>query len=426
MNMNMNGISSAFQDMWYTVINFLPNLIGAILLLLVAWVVAVIVRAIFQKGLIKVGADRAMVKGHMAKTKEDADSKLKSIGKVFFYLVFLLFLPAVFEQLNMQAVARPVSNMMDRFLAFLPNLISAAVILILGFFVAKFVKNLAAAFLSTINIDGWFNKLTNKTGSPEKMDANDKDKLANVLANVAFVLILIPIVTIALEALQIDSISQPITSMLNQVLNMVPNIFVAIILITVGVVIAKFIGDLLTSLLKGTGIDNISKYLNSSQSSKAPSFDVANIIGTVVKVLIIIFFTVEALNVLQLDVLNNIGSAVIAYLPFALSALIILGLGIAGATMLSNYILKSSGNRLIAGVVKYAIIILAVFMTLDQLNFASSIVNLAFLFIIAGIAVAFAISAGIGGRDVMKRQLEKLEAKAEKEEKKPSPPTDGI
>lgn len=424
--MNVNDITMAFRDMWYTVINFLPNLLGAILLLLVAWVIAVIVRAIFQKGLKKVGADRAMVKGHMAKTQEDADSKLKSIGKVFFYLVFLLFLPSVFEQLNMQAVARPVSNMMDKFLAFLPNLLSAAVILILGYFVAKFVKNLAAAFLSTLNIDRWFNKLTNKTGTPQKMDASDKNTLANVLANVAFVLVLIPIVTIALETLQIESISQPITSMLNQVLNMIPNIFVAIILITVGVMLAKFIGDLLTSLLKGTGIDNFSKYLNTDQRSKMPKVDLANIIGTTVKVLIIIFFTVEALNVLQLDVLNNIGSAVIGYLPLVLSALIILGLGIAGANLLANYIYKSSGNRLTAGIVKYAIIILAVFMTLDQLNFASSIVNLAFLFIIAGLAVAFAISAGIGGRDVMKRQLEKLEAKAEKEEKKPNPPNDSV
>lgn len=416
----MNDFTGALQDMWYTVINFLPNLLGAILLLLVAWVVAVIVRAIFQKGLKKIGADRAMVKGHMAKTTEDADSKLKSIGKILYYLVFLLFLPSVFEQLNMQAVARPVSNMMDKFLAFLPNVLSAAVILILGYFVAKFVKNLVAAFLSTINIDRWFNKLTNKTATTQRMGASDKNTLANVLANVVFIFVLIPIVTVALETLQIESISQPITLMLNQVLNMIPNIFVAIILITVGVVLAKFIGDLLTSLLKGTGIDNFSQYFSGNQPSKMPSIDLAKIIGTTVQVLIIIFFTVEALNVLKLEVLNNIGAAIIGYLPLVLSALIILGLGIAGANLLGNYIYKSSGNRLTAGAVKYVIIILAVFMTLDQLNFATNIVNLAFLFTIAGLAVAFALSVGLGGRDVMKRQLEKLEAKAEVEGKKPT------
>ena len=59
-------------------------------------------------------------------------------------------------------------------------------------------------------------------------------------------------------------------------------------------------------------------------------------------------------------------------------------------------------------------------MTLDQLNFATNIVNLAFLFIIAGLAVAFAISFGIGGREFAKRQLEKLEAKMDKENNKPN------
>nr|WP_316046398.1 hypothetical protein [Planococcus glaciei] len=65
---------------------------------------------------------------------------------------------------------------------------------------------------------------------------------------------------------------------------------------------------------------------------------------------------------------------------------------------------------------------MAIFMTLDQLNFATNIVNLAFLFIIAGLAVAFAIAFGIGGRDFAKRQLDKFEAKAQEEDKKP---TDG-
>lgn len=416
----MNQVTGEFRSMFATIIDFLPNIIGAILLLLVAWIVASIVRAIFTKGLRKLGAGRAMVKGHMAADERDADGKLKSIGKIFYYLVFILFIPSVLDQLNMGTVAAPITNMMNKLLAFLPNLLMAAVIVIIGFFIAKFVKNLVVTILSTINIDKWFNKLTNKSGSSETMTASNKNTLANVLGNVVFILVLIPIVTIALETLNIDTIAQPITAMLNQVLNMIPNIFVAIILILVGVAIGKFIGDLLANLLKGTGIDNVSKYMNTGSQSKAPSFDLANIIGKVVQTLIIIFFTVEALNVLQLDVLNNIGSAVIAYLPNILSALIILGLGIVGGNLLGKYVQQASGNRIIGAIVKYAVMIIAVFMTLEQLNFATSIVNTAFLFIIAGLAVAFAIAFGIGGREFAKRQLERFEAKSQAEQNKPT------
>lgn len=201
---------------------------------------------------------------------------------------------------------------------------------------------------------------------------------------------------------------------------MIPNIFVAVILITVGVVIARFIGDLLSSLLKGTGIDNVTKYLNTNPKAGIPSFDLAAIIGKTVQVLIIIFFTVEALNVLRLEVLHNIGAAVISYLPLVLSALIILGLGFVGSSLLGNYIQRATGNRLFGSIVKYSIIIMAIFMALAQLNFATSIVNFAFLFVVAGLAVAFALSFGLGGREFAKRQLEKFEARAEAENKNPN------
>jgi len=418
----MNDIGNSFRGVGNTIIDYIPNVLGALLLLLVAWIVATVVRAIFTKGLKKAGADRAMVKGHMAKTKEDADSILDSIGKILYYLIFILFIPSVLQALDMNNVAQPISNMMDKLLAFLPNLFMAIIILVIGYFVAKFVKNLVFSLLTAINIDKWFNKFTNKpsgaTGTT-RMDAGDKATLANVLANTVFVIVLIPILTIALETLNIRSISEPIVNMLNQVLNMIPNIFVAIILILVGVLIAKFVGDLLISLLNGTGINRFSTYLNTDKT-KTPSFDIANIIGKVVQAIIIIFFTVEAMNVLQLDVLNGIGEAVIAYLPLLISSLIILGLGLIGGSLLGNYVKQASGNRLMGAVVKYVIIIIAVFMTLDQLNFATNIVNLAFLFIIAGLAVAFAISFGMGGRDFAKRQLEKFEAKMEKENDKPN------
>lgn len=416
---HLNDVTNSFQNVGNTIINYIPNIIGALLLLVVAWLVATIVKAIFSKGLKKIGADNAMVKGHMAKTKEDADDKLDSIGKILYYLIFILFIPSVLQALDMHNVAQPISNMMDKFLAFLPNLFMALLILVIGYFIAKFVKKLVESLLATMNIDKWFNKMTNKSGTNERVAPSDQNTLAKVLANVVFVIVLIPIVTVALETLNIDSISQPIVSMLNQVLGMIPNIFVGIILILAGVFIAKFVADLLIGLLNGTGINRFSSYL-SPDKNKEPSFDIAQIIGKVVQAIIIIFFVVEAMNVLQLDVLNSIGSAIIAYLPLLISSLIILGLGLVGGSMLGNYITRASGNRLFGGIVKYAIFIIAIFMTLDQLNFASSIVNLAFLFIIAGLAVAFAIAFGIGGRDFAKNQLAKMEKKMKEEDNKPN------
>src|SRR5699024_7704177 len=133
--------------------------------------------------------------------------------------------------------------------------------------------------------------------------------------------------------------------------------------------------------------------------------------------LIVLFFVVLALIVLNLEVFITIGTAIIAYIPLVISALIILALGFIGGNLLSTVITKSTGNAFVGEIAKYLIIIVAVFMTLDQLNFAQSIVNLAFLFILGAVAIAFAIRFGIGGRTYAEKQHHKFEDKVKKEDR---------
>ena len=67
-------------------------------------------------------------------------------------------------------------------------------------------------------------------------------------------------------------------------------------------------------------------------------------------------------------------------------------------------------NSPISGkIAKYIIIVFAIFMTLEQIKFASTIVNTAFLLVLGSLAVAFAVAFGIGGRDFARRQLDKLD-----------------
>ena len=146
-----------------------------------------------------------------------------------------------------------------------------------------------------------------------------------------------------------------------------------------------------------------------------PRFNLAKIIGNIVKAVIILFVTVEALSILQLNVLNTIGYSIIAYLPLIISGLIIIGLGLLGGYFVESLINRYSKSPYTAAIAKYMIIVFAVFMTLEQIKFASSIVNIAFLLILGGLSVAFALSFGLGERDFAGRQLKKFEDKVEKE-----------
>ncbi|GAK01581.1 mechanosensitive ion channel [Geomicrobium sp. JCM 19055] len=380
-----------------------PSILTALLLLLLAWVIAIIVKKIIFALIKKLNFKRFQKNADEETTVNQLDIA-DSASKVVYYLVFILFLPSILDALNMNSVSQPITNMMSSLLEYLPNILIATIVFIIGILIAKVVRSLTQHMLLAINFDSYFNKL--KLTDGEKPETY---KLSNVLSNIVMIIVLIPIITIALEALRIESVSTPIVTVLSNVVSMIPNIFVAIILLIAGYYIATFVSRLLTGLLSNTGINKVYSVLG--LGDKPTSLNISSLLGTIVKVIIILVFTVEALNILQLNVLNQIGNAVLLYLPLLVSAILILGIGLAVGHYLYHLIVRYTKSKFSALIIKYVIILFAVFMTLEQLGFASSIVTLAFLLILGGLAVAFAISFGIGGREFAKRQLEKFESK---------------
>ncbi len=406
----MNQLQNAFSSL----INMLPALLMGIVLVLVAWVVATLVRKGVRAGLHAANLDEKLNQG----AADQGTSMVDVIAQVFYYLVWVLFLPAIFDTFGLTSVAQPIQNMLDTALAYLPNLIAAAALIAVAVVVGRFVKNLVYNLALSLNIDRWVSKLTSQDSemkTRQGVSAEQKDTFAKVLANIVYVLILIPILIVALEALNIRSISEPIINVLNQILAAIPNILVAAILLAVGVAIAKFVGDLVANLLRGTGINNLT---NNMDVKGTQNLDLAKISGQVVAFLIGLFFFVEALNALNLQILNTIGAAIIAYLPNIIFAIIILGLGVIGGQWLAGIISKSTGSKWAGRITQYILYAFALFMVLDQLNFANNIVNTAFIFIIGGLSVAFALSFGLGGREFAKKQLEKLDDKVEEEAQK--------
>ena len=410
------------SNLWNTLIGMLPAIIGGILLLLVAWLVATLVRAGIRKALQAADLDERLSSGSgdtaRSSSNEQKTSMSETIAQVFYYLVWVLFLPGIFETFGLQSVATPIQNMLDTALSYLPNVLGAILLIVIAVIAGRFVKNLVYNLALSLNIDKWISKLKGNNDSTQTTDnvsPKQKDSIANILANVVYVLILIPILTVALETLGIRSISEPIINVLNSIMAAIPNILVAVILLAVGGAIAKFVGDLVSSLLQGTGINNL---MDDVDVKGTKNLDLAKITGQVVAALIGLFFFVEALNALNLQVLNQIGAAIIAYLPNVVFAVIILGIGLLGGQWLAGLISKASGSKWAGRLVQYTVLAFALFMVLDQLNFASNIVNTAFIFIIGGLAVAFALSFGLGGRDFARKQLEKLDNKVDKESSK--------
>ncbi|HFU3799642.1 TPA: mechanosensitive ion channel [Streptococcus suis] len=399
-------MTNIIDSLFYPLLSALPGVIRMLVLVIIAFSLASLLRKLTLSGLNKIQFSQKLQEWGVIKPVDNGQSLIKTLGQLVYFLVILFFLPSILSGLNISSTVDPISSMFEKFFAFIPNMIAAGLILFVGTFFCNFIKSLLVAFLERLDIDTWYAKVTGQ----EKLPIDTK-QLISVLATVVYVLVFIPILTLALETLGITSISQPIVTILNQVIGALPSVLVALVLIAVGSFVAKLIGNLLENLLETAGINAYSKYLFAKEEV---SFELSAIITQVVRAIIIVFFFIQAIQVLNLQVFNAVGAALLGYLPSLISAVAIVILAIIASNLVANFLQKVTDSPLVITIVRYLMIVFAVFMALDQLKFAQHIVQSTFTIILGALAVAFALAFGLGGREFAARQLEKLEKKIDK------------
>lgn len=379
-------------------------IIEAVILLVIAFIAAGIARWLVRKLLSKTRlseVEEKAEKGALSKPDTTVKSQMSIgnfIANLVYFIVFMLFVPGIFSSLGIIGVSEPITSFLVTILNYLPNIIGAAIVIAVGILIASLVRMLLVPVFEKIKI----NKLQEKAG----MEVTDEGKLSQTLAFIVYVLILIPVVIIALDVLDISVISEPAQAMLSIVISFIPNIVAALILIWLGLLIGKFAGALVRKLVASSGVDK--KIRDMIGEEKFPKFVLSGAVGVIVQILVDIFFVVQGLSVLNLTVLDDVGMTVIHYLPNVVGAALIFGVAFLLANGLEKLLTKN-GFKSYGKIVHVAIMIVAVFMILNQLGIATILVNAAFIIALAAIAVAFAISFGIGGRDFAKKQLGDLD-----------------
>lgn len=368
-------------------------IIKAVLLLLLAFITAAVVKSLVVKLLTRTKLNALLSQTDSAGGRERS---VDFIGKLTHLLVFLLFVPGIFESLGMREVSSPILNLLNTLWGYLPNILAAVIVLWVGFFIARLVRELLSPVFNRLKID----TLQEKAG----IQVSDTGRLSNTLAYIVYVLILIPVIIAALQVLNIEAVSAPAIGMLNTIFAFIPNILAALFITVIGCMVAKFFGNIVESLIASAGFDSrLQKHLEEKENG----FILSKAAGKIVHIIMALFFIVESLSVLHLSVLTNIGNAVIGYMPYLLAAALILLAcyvcdGLAGKALLKG------NHTVLAMISKITIYTVGVFMALSELGIAKEIVNTAFILIIAALAAAFAISFGVGGRAFAAKVLKKL------------------
>lgn len=393
-----------------TITSAIPNILKAGLILLFAWLIASGLKLLIQKGGKTLGVHEKLSKYKVTDNNQQTTNMVDKVANIGFYLVLLMALPAVLSALNLGGVSEPFENMIQGILSFIPKLFAAALILLVGWFVAKIVRDILTNFLQSIGTE----KLVHRFGMSKLFEGTS---LSRVIGTIAFIFILIPTVIAALERLDIEGISTPAIAMLNDVLTMIPNIAVGILLVLIGLWLGKWVKKFVVDVLKRVGFDSYFKGMGiGSKSARPNTLSFSELVGYIVQIFVVLLFVAEALNVVKLDFFVDLARGVVAYIPHVVAALVIIGVGLwlgGLAKKVLGSVLQGESSQVLASIAQYAIIIIAVFMALDQLGVAPAIVNAAFILTLGGLALAFGLAFGLGGKNFAAKYLTKLDHKIE-------------
>jgi hypothetical protein len=191
-----------------------------------------------------------------------------------------------------------------------------------------------------------------------------------------------------------------------------PNLLGCLVLILIGFVIAKVIQSAIKALLNKIGVD---QHLRSSDANKyvervLPGASPANGIARVVFWLVFVFFLFGAIGALGVPALTSFMNDVLSYLPNLIAAILIFVIAalVAGAVAagVTRVIGDTSTGKVVATVVPALVMVIALFMILNQLRIAEEIVTIAFAATMGALALGLALAFGLGGRNVAERMLE--------------------
>ncbi len=318
----------------------------------------------------------------------DGQSIGSSLGKVVSLFIWLFGLIAILQRLGFDSVIKPIQGLLDSFISFVPNIFGASVIFFVGAMVAKIVREIVETALGAVNFDRWANM-----GGVEKVTGNST--ITRTIGTVIFVLIIVPVAIAALDVLGVPSITEPAKAMLQMVLEAVPLIIGASLLLGLGYLIARWVSGLLEELLPGFGFDRAVASLGILPEGRSAS----GVISTIVSLAIMLFMAVAATRLLGFPELTSIVETVLAQGSNVVFGAVLIALGVALGRLIRSLVAAAAGDGIAPNITYWLTIGLFIFIGIKQMNIGGPIVDYAFGALAIGAAVAFALAFGLGGRD---------------------------
>jgi len=367
----------------------------ALIILVITWILAKAAKWTFAKLVDNIS--------FLQRDTSSGSSVGESLGKIVSLLIWLFGLLAILNVFDLGGVTTPIENLLNNVMDFVPNLVGAALIFFVGMVVARIVRDLVVTALQTVDFDKWANR-----GGVDNVTGNTT--ISTTIGTIVYVLVVIPIAILALDALQLESVSAPASDMLRMILAAIPNIIGAAIVLGIGYLISKFVVQIIKEILPGLGVDQSVAAMDILPEKTS----LTSIVARVVQIAIMLFFAIAATRLLGFGELTEILDRILELGGSVIFGGVVILAGFLIANLLGRVMGSADDGNMAGSIIRYATIILFTFMGLQFMGVGEEIVETAFTALVIGGAAAAALAFGWGGRETAGKVLADLHSSASK------------
>lgn len=382
--LDLSLLTNPFAAMMGDIIGYLPQLLAGAVLTLVAWLLATVLRALATRAIGATTLDEKL------SSEAGMAPMSQNVGNVLFWLVILMLLPAILNAFQLNALLEPVTIMLNKLLAMVPNAFAAVLIGGVGYIVARVLRGLVSNLLAAAGAD----HLNQRIGLDGSI------RLSSLAGTLAFIFVFVPSLIAALDALKIEAVSRPASQMLTLMFAAVPHIVAAAVILLLTWYVARFASRLLAGLLESAGADNLPPKMG-MQHLLSDAARPSRLAAALLMFFAMLFAVTEAAGQLGFEQVRAMVSSFIGFAADVMLGGAILAVGFWISNVAYEAIHKASGKPMagLAGIARVAILGLVIAMGLRAMGIANEIVQLAFGLTLGAVAVAVALSFGLGGRE---------------------------
>ncbi|NJC39898.1 hypothetical protein GGQ87_000156 [Brevundimonas alba] len=266
--LNLGQVVEPLNSLLTQVASFIPNVLGAVLIFFIGFIVATLARRVVAAALEAANADRWLEKAGLSRATGSTGVS-SAVATLVFVLILIPITIAALEQLGIESLTVPAVAVLSTVLSAIPNVLAAAIVLAVGWFIGRWVAQLIERILPATGFDRSMSGLTSlATGKPSAEPAPGPAPYAGdvtpataralgqearapltpsgVVGKIAMAAIVVFTAVEAARLLQFGTIAMT----LQEILNLAGHVIVGGVIITAGVLIAGVLARLINS---GTG-----------------------------------------------------------------------------------------------------------------------------------------------------------------------------